>query len=121
MAGTEAFDHLAENNVILEPLPGGMIMEFSLTLLVLAALAGMVAKLIVGWDPWKLLGSLTIILLILPLLGLAFEDDPLVLQEMTDTIIERVVAEVPSVVVGEVAGVLAGAILSVFTNLFNSR
>ena len=29
-------------------------MEFSFELLVLAALAGMVIKLFVGWDPWKL-------------------------------------------------------------------
>ena len=30
-------------------------MEFNFTLLVLAALAGMVARLVVGWDPRKLL------------------------------------------------------------------
>ena len=118
---TQVHDHLAENNVILEPLPKGMTMEFNLTLLVLAALAGMVAKLIFGWDPWKLLGSLTFVLLLLPLLGPVFEDDPLVLQEMTDTVIERVVAEVPSVVVGEVTGVFAGATLSIFTDLFKGR
>ena len=34
-------------------------MEFNFGLLVLAALAGMVLKLVVGWDPWKLVGSLT--------------------------------------------------------------
>ena len=47
----------------------GMIVELNFTLLVIAALAGMVAKSIVGWDPWKLLGSLTLtftIILLLP-------------------------------------------------------
>ena len=33
-------------------------MEFDFGLLVLAALVGMVIKLVIGWDPWKLLGSL---------------------------------------------------------------
>ena len=51
-------------------------MEFNFTLLVLAALAGMVTRLAVGWDPWKLLGLLTLALLLLPLLGLALENDP---------------------------------------------
>ena len=87
-------------------------MEFSFTLLVIVAVAGMIANLIVGWDPWKLLGSLTFILLLTPLLGLAFEDDPLVVQEMTNIVIERIVANIPSIFIGEVAGVVAGTILS---------
>lgn len=100
-------------------------MEFSFELLVLAALAGMIVKLIVGWDPWKLAGSLglafTTILLIPPLLGLSFENDPQVVQETTNAMIERIVAEIPSILVGEVTGVFAGSILSFATSLFRSR
>ena len=93
-------------------------MEFNFTLLVLAALAGMVTKLAVGWDPWKLLGSLTLVLLLLPLLSLAFESDPQVVQKATNTMIERIVAEIPSILVGEVAGVFAATILSFARSLF---
>ena len=97
-------------------------MEFSFTFLVLAALAGMVTKLAVGWDPWKLLGYLTLtftMLLLLPaLLGVAFENDPQVVQEMTNKSIERVIAEIPSILVGEVAGVFAATILSLTRSLF---
>ena len=40
-----------------------MTMELNFTLLVIAALAGMVAKSVVGWNPWKLLGSVASFLL----------------------------------------------------------
>lgn len=93
-------------------------MEFNFTLLVLAALAGMITKLAVGWDPWKLLGSLTLVLLLLPLLSLAFKNDPQVVQEATNTMIERIVVEIPSILVGEVAGVFAATILSFIRSLF---
>ena len=100
-------------------------MEFSFELLVLAALAGMVIKILVGWDPWTLAGSLglafTLILLLPPLLGLAFENDPQVVQETTNEMIERIVAEIPSILVGEVAGVIAGSILGFTTSLFRGR
>ena len=100
-------------------------MEFSFELLVLAALAGMVINILVGWDPWKLAGSLglafTLILLLPPLLGLAFENDPQVVQETTNEMIERIAAEIPSILVGEVAGVIAGSILGFTTSLFRGR
>ena len=96
--------------------------EVNFTLLVIAASAGMVVKSFVGWDPWKLLGSLTLtftIILLLPLmLGLAFENDPHVVQQATNTLIERIIAEVPSILVGEVAGVFAATILSYTRSLF---
>ena len=100
-------------------------MEFDFGLLVLAALTGMVIKLVVGWNPSKLVGSLalglTLILLIPQLLGLAFESDPQVVQETTNAMIERLLAEIPSIVIGEVAGVFAGTILSFTTSLVRSR
>ena len=102
-----------------------MDIEFNLGLLVFAALAGMVIKLVVGWDPWKLVGSLalafTLVLPIPPLLGLALESDPQVVQETTNAIVEQIVAEIPSIVVGELAGVFAGTILSFATDPFRGR
>lgn len=68
-------------------------MEFNFTLLVLAALAGMVARLVFGWDPWKLLAPLTLLLLLVPLLGLALENDPQVVEEVTNSIVERIIAQ----------------------------
>ena len=85
----------------------------------------MVIKLVVGWDPWKLVGSLalafTLVLLIPPLLGLALESDPQVVQETTNAIVEQIVAEIPSIVVGDLAGVFAGTILSFATDPFRGR
>ena len=95
-------------------------MEFSFTLLVLAALAGMIAKLVFGWDPWKLLGSLAFILLLLPLIGLAFEDDPQIVQKMTNNAIDKIIAAMPSIFIGEAAGVVAGTILSSVRSLFKN-
>ena len=96
-------------------------MEFNFVLLVLAASAGMAIKLSVGWDPWNLVGfialTLSIILLLLPLLGLAFENDPQVVQETTNAVIERIVVDIPSILVGAVAGVFARAILGFATSL----
>ena len=97
-------------------------MEFNFGLLVLATLAGMTIKLAVGWDPWNLVGlialTLTLILLLLPLLGLAFENDPQVVQETANTMIERIVVGIPSILVGALAGVFARAILGFATSLF---
>ena len=100
-------------------------MEFNFGFLILAALAGMFIQLVVGWDPWKLVGSLalalSLILLLPSLLGLAFESDPQVVQETTNAMIERIIAEIPSIVVGELAGVCAGTILSFATSLVRGR
>ena len=100
-------------------------MEFNFGILVLAALAGMVIKLVVGWDPWKLVGLLalvfTLILLIPTLPGLALENDPQVVQETANAIVERIIAEIPSIVVGDLAGVFAGTILNFATNPSRSR
>ena len=92
-------------------------MEFNFALLVAAALAGMVAKLALGWNPQALLGAMTAVLLwgwlTLQLLGLAFESDQRVVQDVTNLVIERLVFEFGSLVVGEIAGVYAATIFGV--------
>ena len=47
--------------------------------------------------------AFALILLIPLVLGLASESDPQVVQETTNAIVERIVAEIPSIVVGELA------------------
>ncbi len=87
-------------------------------LLVIAALAGMVAKVFLGWDPWKLIGAFGLMLIVLPILGLAFIHDPQALQAATNSNIERIVNSIPSTVIGEVAGFVAGTIFDIFKGLF---
>ena len=100
-------------------------MELNFTIVVVAALAGMVAKSAIGWDPWKLLGFLTltfaILLLVAPLLELAFENDPQVVQEATNTLIERTVAEIPSIFIGEMAGAFAATVIVFARSLFKGH
>lgn len=95
-------------------------MELNFFLLVIAALMGMVIKAFVGWDPLKLLGSLTLALLFLPVLGLVFETDPEAAWLVTKSIIERVAAQLPSIMIGEVAGVFAVSIFDAVKGLFKS-
>lgn len=88
--------------------------EFNFTLLVAAALAGLFAKSILGWNPQKLAGLLTSITLsgwlYVRLIDVAFVNDQLVVQEATNVIVERLVSELASMIVGEVAGVYAAAV-----------
>ena len=74
-------------------------------------MAGMVAARNLGWDPWKLLGQLMLALMLLPLFGLAFETDPQVVQEATNSMIGHIVDSIPSTFFGEMAGIAAGWIL----------
>ena len=89
-------------------------MEFNFALLISMALLGLVAKMMVGWNPHETVGKLSFALLNLwvaaRILPLAFVNDQLVVQEMTNVIVERLVSELASMIVGEVAGVYAAAI-----------
>ena len=86
-------------------------MDTEILFFLFAALAGMVAALFIGWDPVKLLGQLMLVLILLPLFWLAFETDPQVVQEATNSMIEQIVDSIPSAFVGEIAGIFAGWIL----------
>ena len=59
-------------------------MEVNFLLLVLAALGGMLTKVIFGWDPWKAFGFLTAVVLFLPIVGLGLISDPVPLRQMID-------------------------------------
>lgn len=85
-------------------------MEVNFILLVFAALAGMVAKLAVAWDPWKLLGTLSLITLVLPVVQLGFIHDTESAQVVANGYIARLVNALPSIIIGEIAGVVAGTI-----------
>ena len=92
-------------------------MEPNFILLILAALAGMVARTFVGWDPWKLFAALGLILLVLPALGLVFETDPEATQEAANRLVERFANAMPSIIVGGVAGMIAGSIVDAVEGL----
>ena len=92
-------------------------MELNFALLVAAAVAGLVAKLVLGWNPQAVLALLTSLTLnvwlYVRLIDVAFVNDQLVVQEMTNVIVERLVSELASTIVGEVAGVYAATIFGV--------
>lgn len=96
-------------------------MELNFTFLVVAALMGMIAKRIVGWNPWELFGSLTllatILALVLPWLALRTETDPQAVQTVADSTIAQAMAALPSVVVGELAGIVAARLLDAVPGL----
>ena len=83
-------------------------MQLDFEILVLAALAGIVAARTLGWNPWKLLGQLMLVVILLPLFWLAFESDPQVVQEATNSMIGRIGDSLPSAFFGELAGIVAG-------------
>ena len=89
-------------------------MEFNFALLIAMALLGLVAKMMVGWNPHETVGKLSFALLNLwvaaRILPLAFGADQLAIEEKTNIVIERLVSELGSMIVGEVAGVYAAAI-----------
>lgn len=100
-------------------------MEFNFGFLVLAASAGMIAKLVVGRDPVKLFGVLTTSLFILSLLlsmvPLAFESDPQATQQQVNSLLERTINAIPSLIIGELAGVVAATIVGPIIRLFVRR
>ena len=86
-------------------------MQIDFEVLFFAALVGTIAAAVVGWDPWKLAGQLMLGLTLLPLFRLAFETDPQVVQEATNSMIGHIVDSIPSTFIGEMAGIVAGWIL----------
>ena len=90
-------------------------MEFNFALLISVALAGMFIEKLVGWDLWKLVGSL----------GLAFtliRQLPLLLaQGTTNAMVERFFSDIPSIIVGGVAAVFARRICRFTNSLFKGR
>ena len=49
-------------------------MEVDFLIWVFTALVGMVGKMMVGWDPWKSFGVLSLIVLFAPILQLGLEN-----------------------------------------------
>ena len=71
-------------------------MEINFFILVIAALAGLIINAIWGFDPVKLLGTLSLLVLFLPVLGLGFEQNPQAAQTMANRMIERIINALPS-------------------------
>jgi hypothetical protein len=85
-------------------------MEFNFFLLVIAALVGLVVNAIWGFNPWAIIGALSLLILFFPVLGLAFQPDPQAAQAIADNMVERVVNALPSLIIGGLAGELAATI-----------
>jgi hypothetical protein len=84
----------------------------------MAALAGLIINAIWGFNPVAILGGFSLLILFLPVLGLGFEHNPQAAQAIANSIVERIVNAMPSVIIGEVAGMMASAIFKAFKGLF---
>ena len=61
--------------------------ELNLLFLVIAALAGLTIKKLLGFNPYTFCGALATVILVLEILGFALENDPEVLQQMVNSYI----------------------------------
>lgn len=93
-------------------------MELNFGMLVAAALAGLIVNAILGFNPWAILGTFSLLVMLLPLLGLMFNTDPQAAQVAATSVLDRLVNALPSVVVGDVAGSVAGATFKAGNELF---
>jgi hypothetical protein len=84
----------------------------------MAALAGLIINAIWGFNPVAILGGFSLLILFLPVLGLGFEHNPQVAQAIANSMVERIVNAMPSLIIGEVAGMMASAIFKAFKGLF---
>jgi len=89
-------------------------MEFNFLFLVIAALVGLIINAIWGFNPVAILGGFSLLVLFLPVLGLGFEHDPQVAQVMANSMVERLVSAMPSLIIGELAGSVAATIFKAF-------
>jgi hypothetical protein len=93
-------------------------MEFNFLFLVIAALAGLIINAIWGFNPVAILGGFSLLVLFLPVLGLGFERDPQVAQAMANSMVERLVNAMPSLIIGGLAGSVAATIFKSIKGLF---
>ena len=100
-------------------------MEFNFTFAVIASRVGMIARIYVGLDPWRFLGSVALMATLLPLafklLGTGLESDSRATEQAVASAIEATIAAVPSILVGELAGYCAGFILGTVKRVVGIR
>jgi len=84
----------------------------------MAALAGLIINAIWGFNPIAILGGFSLLILFLPVLGLGFEHNPQVAQAMANSMVERIINAMPSLIIGQLAGIVASAIFKVFKGSF---
>ncbi len=93
-------------------------MEINFIWLVIASLAGLIVNAIWKFNPWAMLGTFSLLLLFLPILGIGFQHDPQAVQEMTNNFIDRIINALPSLIIGELAGSVAAAIFHGIKGIF---
>ena len=82
-----------------------------------ASLIGMMAIMITGWDPWKLVGVLIFVVLFSPIVQIGLVQDQVEQQNLVNAYIENLISALPSLIIGHIAGVVAGTILGFFADL----
>jgi hypothetical protein len=93
-------------------------LEFNFLSLVMAALVGLIINEIWGFNPVAILGGFSLLILFLPVLGLGFEHNPQVAQAMANSMVERIINAMPSLIIGGFAGMIASVIFKAFKGLF---
>jgi len=93
----------------------------SFEILVLAALAGLCARALFGWNPVAAIGAASLAILVIPgLINIGIQHDPMVAQSMAAAYTDKLVAAMPSMILSEVAGFFAKELFSMFKGMMET-
>jgi hypothetical protein len=93
-------------------------MELNFGFLVFAALVGLIINAIYGWNPVAILGSISLMILFLPLVGILTASDAEAAHSIAERSFLRVIEAMPSIFLGEFAGYIAGEVFKPFKRWF---
>ena len=93
-------------------------MEIHFLFLVLGALVGLLVNARCGWNPWAMIGSASLMVLLFPLIWIAMQSDPDVAKSMADSYIAPVANAMPSLLIGDLAGAIAASTYKTLKGLF---
>jgi len=93
-------------------------MEVNFLMLVIAALVGLIINAIWGFNPVAIIGGFSLLVLFLPVLGLGFQHDPQIAQAIANSMADRIINAMPSLIIGELAGSVAATIFKVVRGIF---
>ena len=93
-------------------------MEVNFLMLVIAALVGLIINAICGFNPVAIIGGFSLLVLFLPVLGLGFQHNPQIAQAIADSMADRIINAMPSLIIGELAGSVAAAVFKASKGLF---
>ena len=82
-------------------------MEIHFGTLLLCAFLGFYLSEKLGYDSWKLYGSLSLVILQLPFFLIVPQGNPEAMGVVSYNYIDAVIRELPSMIIGELAGIFA--------------